>query len=626
MRLPSSTVTPCSDAGGYASGNSRECSMSIRVLSNTLINQIAAGEVVERPASVAKELVENSLDAGARRVDIDVEGGGMRLLRVRDDGAGILADELPLAVAAHATSKISSFDDLLRVATMGFRGEALASIASVSRFALVSRPRGADTAARIDVRGGHCEGPMPAAHPPGTCVEVRDLFHDVPARRKFLKAERTEFGHIDELVKAIALANPGIGFTLSHDGRAVRTLRAADDEHAHLARAAMLLGEEFAASCLQVEHEGAGMRLYGWLGLPSAARAQADRQYFYVNRRLVRDRAVTHALRQAYSDVLFHGRHPAYVLFLDLDPAGVDVNVHPAKSEVRFRDQRLVHDLLFHVLHKALAAARAGEGLGLARANAQALRASLAGSMEPAIEPGARRAIEATEGYQAALRLAGTVRVDSRHDAAEREPLPAAAGVTGVAPPLGHALAQLKGAYVLAENDRGLVLVDMHAAHERITYEHLKSGRAAAGLRAQRLLVPLMLAVSVTEAAAAEDHAEALAGYGLELSRAGPEQVRVTSVPALLAEADAAQLAHDVLAELAIHGNSRRLEEIENELLATLACHGSVRAGRRLTIAEMDALLREMEATERSGQCNHGRPTWVQLSLAELDRLFLRGR
>ena len=613
--------------------------MPIRALPPSLINQIAAGEVIERPASVVKELVENSLDAGARRIEIELEAGGMRLIRVRDDGAGIAADELPLAVAAHATSKITSFDDLLHVDTLGFRGEALASIASVSRFALTSRQRGSAHALRIEVADGRIAEPHPAQHPEGSSVEVRELFCNVPARRKFLRAERTEFAHIDELIKALALAHPEVAFTLTHDARSQRVLRAASDETARLARVAALLGDEFAAQCLAVQHAAAGLSLHGWVGLPAAARAQADRQYFYVNGRLVRDRVVTHALRQAYSDVLFHGRHPAYVLFLQLDPASVDVNVHPAKSEVRFREQRLVHDFLFRALHEALADTRAGQGAGHARVDAQPLRADLPALDAPAAWPGAAASSTrpALPAHQAALGLRHGVRDDARVAfgidpyaqllaGAPKAPLPAASADAAAIPPLGHALAQLKGVYVLAENAHGLVLVDMHAAHERITYEHLKAGRAASSLRAQRLLVPLTLPVSAREAAAAEEHGAALAGFGLELLRAGPDSVRLTSVPALLADADAAQLARDVLAELAEHGSSRRLEEIENELLSTLACHGSVRAGRRLNLAEMDALLREMEATERSGQCNHGRPTWVQVSLAELDRLFLRGR
>ena len=595
--------------------------MPIRPLSSSLINQIAAGEVIERPASVVKELVENSLDAGARRIEIELEAGGTRLIRVRDDGAGIAADELPLAVAAHATSKIASFDDLLHVDTLGFRGEALASIAAVSRFALTSRPRGSAHATRIEVEDGRIGAPRPAQHPEGSSVEVRELFCNVPARRKFLRAERTEFAHIDELIKALALAHPEVAFALAHDARSQRVLRAASDATARLARVAALLGDEFAAQCLTVRHAAAGLVLHGWVGLPAAARAQADRQYFYVNGRLVRDRVVTHALRQAYSDVLFHGRHPAYVLFLQLDPAGVDVNVHPAKSEVRFREQRLVHDFLFRSLHAAVAGTRAGS-------------AERAASAATIAHPGAAPVLQ--HDFGAAVRE--TPLAD--YAALLGEPLTIAhaalnattrAGVTPAAsedelPPLGFALAQLKGIYILAENARGLVLVDMHAAHERITYERLKQGRATTALRSQLLLVPQAIAVGARAAAAAEEHADALTAWGLELARTGPESVSVHRIPSLLEGADVAALVRDVLAELAEHGSSRRLEEIENELLATMACHGAVRAGRRLGLAEMNALLREMEVTERSGQCNHGRPTWTQLALADLDRLFLRGR
>ena len=590
---------------------------AIRPLSPELVNQIAAGEVIERPASVVKELAENSLDAGARRIDIDIEQGGMRLIRVRDDGAGIAADELPLALAPHATSKIATFDDLTHVASMGFRGEALASIASVSRMSITSRRAGDDHATRIDAQGAR--SPQPAAHPVGTTIQVRDLFHAVPARRKFLRAERTEFGHIDELVRSLALARPGVEFRLIHDGRPVRVLKPAADESTQLQRAGDVLGEAFAQNCLRIEHAAAGLSLRGWIGLPTASRAQADQQYFHVNGRLVRDKSVAHAVRQAYEDVLYHGRHPAYVLFLELDPAAVDVNVHPAKREVRFRDARLVHDFMFHALHDAVADTRAGESHGAA-----------------VPERATAFAADAAHGAYATPRQFGLGVREMPADAyptllGERAaPLAAAVPLpdveTGEAPPLGYALAQLAGIYILAENANGLVLVDMHAAHERVTYERLKAARDAREVRAQHLLVPEAIAVSEREATAAEEHAGMLADYGLELDRSGPRQVTVRRIPAMLDGADAAQLARDVLAELAEHGNSRRLEELQNELLSTMACHGSVRAHRRLTIPEMNALLREMEATERSGQCNHGRPTWTQLSIAELDKLFLRGR
>lgn len=597
----------------------------IRLLPPDLINQIAAGEVIERPSSVVKELVENSLDAGATRIEVDIEAGGARLIRVRDDGSGIHADELPLAVASHATSKIGSFDDLEHVASMGFRGEALASVSSVSRFALTSRARDHEAAFRIEVDGGKLQAARPAQHPPGTSVEIRDLFYNVPARRKFMRAERTEFAHIDDLLKSLALARGAVEFRLSHNGKPVRIWKAARDEHTALQRVADVLGPDFPGQSLRIDHAMAGLHLSGWVGLPTAARSQPDAQYFYVNGRLVRDRVVAHAVRQAYADVLFHGRHAAFVLYLQLDPAGVDVNVHPAKHEVRFREQRLVHDFLFRTLHEALAQTRAGmTGLPTGEpmtASADAPYAATAAAAQA--WPGQFNQSRLSLGVRDAP-LADYAALLGESSSAQAVAMPATD--EGDVPPLGFAIAQLKSIFVLAENAHGLVLVDMHAAHERITYERLKSGRATSNLRSQVLLVPLSLAVSAREAAAAEEHAEALAAWGLELSRSGPGSIVVRRIPALLEGADVAQLSRDVLSELAQHGSSRRLQELENELLSTMACHGSVRAGRRLTMPEMNALLREMEATERSGQCNHGRPTWVQLSLAELDRLFMRGR
>ena len=589
----------------------------IRQLPPELVNQIAAGEVIERPASVLKELVENSLDAGATHLQIDIEDGGARLIRVRDDGAGIAADELPLALAAHATSKIASLDDLERVRTLGFRGEALASIASISRFALTSRRAGAEAAWRIGIEAGRAVAPKPAQHPPGTTVEVRDIFHNVPARRKFLRAERTEFGHIDELLKAIALAQPQVEFRLSHNSKPVRLLRPANDAAALTARIGEILGAEFPARSLRIGHAAAGMRLSGWVGLPTASRAQADQQYFYVNGRLVRDRVVAHAVRQAYADVLFHGRHPAYALFLELPPESVDVNVHPAKSEVRFRESRLVHDFLYRTLNEALAQTRAGTEpvaptpAQLAPGAAMRWRGQ-SGFGLGVREPLAEYAALLGAGASAALPQGDNVHnlQDSHRDV----------------PPLGFALAQLAGIYVLAENAQGLVLIDMHAAHERITYEKLKSAQASDCIHGQLLLVPLALAVSEREAACAEEQHDRLTALGLEIVRSGPQSITVKRYPGLLEGADIGGLVRDVLGDLLAHGDSRRIEETHNELLSTMACHGSVRAHRRLTLPEMNALLRDMEATERSGQCNHGRPTWVQLSIAELDRLFMRGR
>jgi DNA mismatch repair protein MutL len=588
----------------------------IQQLPPELVNQIAAGEVVERPASVVKELIENSLDAGARRIEIDIEEGGARLIRVRDDGDGIDRDELPLALAAHATSKIAALEDLEHVRTLGFRGEALASIASISRFALTSRHAGADTAWRVGREGGKSEQARPAQHPAGTTVEVRDLFHNVPARRKFLRAERTEFGHIDELIKAIALAQPQVDFRVSHNGKPVRLLRPAADAAALAARVGEIVGEEFTPHSLRIDHSAAGLRLHGWVGLPTASRSQADQQYFYVNGRLVRDRVVTHAVRQAYADVLFHGRHPAYVLFLELAPELVDVNVHPAKAEVRFRESRLVHDFLYRTLNEALALTRAGS----AEAPAPALAAEPALAAAWHRQQGLGLAVREPMAEYAAL-LGAAPAPAAANDAASQVMVKA-----GEVPPLGYALAQLAGIYILAENAHGLVLVDMHAAHERITYEKLKQARACDGIRSQLLLVPLTLAVSAREASVVEEHAERLAALGFELMRSGPQSVTVKRYPGLLEGADVTALVRDVLGDLVAHGQTRRLEEMQNEVLSTMACHGSVRAHRRLTLPEMNALLREMETTERSGQCNHGRPTWVQISVAELDKMFLRGR
>ncbi|MBS0565801.1 MAG: DNA mismatch repair endonuclease MutL [Proteobacteria bacterium] len=620
----------------------------IRQLPQELVNQIAAGEVIERPASVVKELIENSLDAGATRVEIDIEEGGSRLIRVRDDGGGIAADELLLAVSPHATSKIASLEDLERVRTLGFRGEALPSIASVSRFALTSKAKDADAASRIEIEAGQTSVPRPAQHPSGTTIEVRDLFHNVPARRKFLRAERTEFGHIDELVKSLALARPRIEFRVTNNGKPSRLMRPAENEAAMAARLAEILGDEFPLQSLRVDHEGAGLRLSGWVGLPTASRSQADQQYFYVNHRLVRDKVVTHAVRQAYADVLYHGRHPAYVLFLELDPASIDVNVHPAKSEVRFRESRLVHDFLYRTLHEALAQTRAGSVTSViagtspipAESNPRAspfdaaMQAAQAANYAPVASPvwrgqaGLNLGVREPRVDYLAL-LAGGVEptggAETAHDVAAANES-ALQESNGEAPPLGYALAQLAGVYVLAENAQGLILVDMHAAHERITYEKLKTAQATDGIRAQLLLVPLALAVSAREAAAVEDHADELAALGFEIVRSGPQSVTIKRYPGLLEGADVGVLVRDVLADFAAHGTTRRLQEAHNDLLSTMACHGSVRAHRRLTLPEMNALLREMEATERSGQCNHGRPTWVQLSIADLDRMFLRGR
>ncbi len=608
--------------------------MPIRLLPDTLINQIAAGEVVERPASVVKELVENALDAGARRIDIDLEEGGIRLIRVRDDGSGMAPDDLALAVSRHATSKIASLDDLEQVATLGFRGEALPSIASVSRFAISSRDAAAAHGSRLAIDGGRHAALEPQAHPVGTTIEVRDLFYNVPARRKFLRAERTESGHVDEWIRSLALARPHVELRVSHNGKPAKVYRPAGDDE-RLRRVAEALGEEFVVHCIPVDAAAAGLRLQGWVGAPTSSRSSADQQYFYVNGRAVRDRTVAHAVRQAYADVLFHGRHPSFVLFLDIDPRRVDVNVHPAKQEVRFRDGRLVHEFVYRTLHEALAGARAGQGAGL-----------------PAIAPAAlqQASLQQVSLQQASLQQASGLQQSGAGDwgsrqqpmglpvrdtiaaysalyavpDSDRASMPAVDAAS--APPLGFALAQLHGIFVLAENAEGLVLVDMHAAHERTTYERLKQAGDSDGIRSQVLLVPVSLAVAEREADIAEQHVEILESLGFELRRSGPQSLSLRAVPTLLADVDPRALVLDLLNDLREHGHSRVLEQARNELLSTLACHTSVRANRRLGLAEMNALLRDMEATERSGQCNHGRPTWVQLSRADLDKLFLRGR
>jgi len=584
--------------------------MPIRQLPSTLIDQIAAGEVVERPASVLKELVENALDAGAAVIEVDAEAGGTRLLRVRDDGAGIPADEIPLALSRHATSKISSLQELEQVASLGFRGEALPSIASVSRLSLISRTADAPHATLVRVEGGVRSEPEPAAHAGGTTIEVRDLFYNTPARRKFLRAERTEAGHLDTVLKRIALSRFGVAFRYRHDGRAVCDLRPALDRASQEARIAALVGEQFVEASLHLEREAAGMRLSGWIGLPTASRSQPDLQHMFVNGRMVKDRSLAHGVRLGYQDVLYHGRHPSFVLYLELDPARVDVNAHPAKHEVRFRDQRSVHDFVFRTVEAALASA------GPDNAPAPLPARPMIGSTGGMGGSAGRLALgEASPAYATLSRAFQDTRA---------VPMPEAQA--GEAPPLGYAIAQLHGVFVLAQAADGLVIVDMHAAHERITYEKLKRAHDAGGVGAQPLLVPVSVAVSEREADLVEGAQEQLAALGLQVERTAPERLRIREVPAVLRDADVEALLRDVLSDLMEHGVSQRLEAEVNEVLSTMACHGSVRANRKLTPPEMDALLREMEATERSGQCNHGRPTWVKLSLAELDGLFLRGR
>ena len=620
----------------------------IHLLTPRLANQIAAGEVVERPASVAKELLENSLDSGARRIDVEVEQGGVKLLKVRDDGSGIAPDDLPLALARHATSKIRELEDLEAVLSMGFRGEALASISSVSRLTLTSRTADAEQAWQVETEGRDMEPRVqPAAHPVGTSVEVRDLFFNTPARRKFLRAEKTEFDHLQEVIKRLALARFDVAFHLRHNGKTVFALHEAGDEMTRARRVASVCGPAFLEQALPIEIERGGLRLWGWVGLPTFSRSQADLQYFYVNGRMVRDKLVAHAVRQAYRDVLFNGRHPTFVLFLEIDPSTVDVNVHPTKHEVRFRDSRMVHDFLYGTLHRALADVRPEDQVAAPAAVAPMVRATgaAAGEFGPQGEMGlAASVLEASmatpqpawrgagAGYQAPVSNPGVPAAEAQ--AAYRDyyaPLPTAPVQAlpqeqGDIPPLGYAVAQLKGVYILAENAQGMVVVDMHAAHERITYERLKQAMACEGLRGQPLLVPESIALSQREADCAEEHADWFQRLGFELQRLGDESLAIRQIPALLKQAQATQLVRDVLADLLEYGTSDRIQAHLNELLATMACHGAVRANRRLTLPEMNALLRDMEQTERSGQCNHGRPTWTQLSMDQLDKLFMRGQ
>ena len=562
--------------------------MAIRVLPQLLVSQIAAGEVVERPASVLKELLENSIDAGARAITVVLEAGGTKRVQVEDDGAGIARDELALALARHATSKIASLDDLEAVATMGFRGEALASIASVARVSITSRSREAPHAAAISAEGGPAGEVHPAARAQGTTVVVDDLYFNTPARRKFLRTEATEFGHCEDAFRRVALARPDLAFALKHNGRVSQALRV----HTPAERIAALLGEQFSGMALDVQ--SGTLRLTGLAGSPHAATARADSQYFFVNGRYVRDRLLSHAAREAYAEQLHGDRQPAYVLYLEIDPRAVDVNVHPAKTEVRFRDPRAVHQFVFHAVQRALAPSAA---------EAPVAFASIGGSIP----------------IQSAFAMQQPI-------ATYASSVPAPMPQGEKAPPLGYALAQLHGVYILAQNEAGLVLVDMHAAHERIVMEKLKANLDAGAVQRQSLLVPAVLSADALDVATAEESRATLEKLGLEVTVSGPNELAVRAAPSALAGGDVAGLARDVLREIREFGASQVLSSRQNELLATMACHAAVRANRALTVAEMNALLREMEETERSGTCNHGRPTWYQLTMADLDRLFLRGR
>ncbi len=643
---PPATVSAAVPSGAALQAAPRR----IQPLSALVADQIAAGEVVERPASIVKELLENSLDAGAGRIQVDVEAGGVKRIQVSDDGDGIVRDDLRLAICRHATSKISTPDDLDGIATLGFRGEALASVASVAKLTLKSRAAGthrttdsAESGWQLRVFGGEEQALAPCAHPPGTTVEVLDLFYNTPARRKFLRTERTESQQIDDVVRRLALAHFAVGFRLRQNDKTVYELPPAEPP---LKRIERLLGKHFVENCVAVDEARDGLRLWGWVGLPTHNRSQADQQLFFVNGRPVRDKLVGHAVRQAYRDVLFHGRHPVFVLYFELDPGGVDVNVHPTKHEVRFRDTRQVHDFIFGRLNRVLREFRPGQRLSDDQG-------PTSDALQP--EPGQDQlALSANaEAWQPHEPSAGTP-VDPYAAAGRRENLstaPPAGAVantlnfyrainTGMAagdagpqaapgqvPPLGYALAQLHGIYILAENAEGLVVVDMHAAHERITYERMKQARLAEqALARQQLLMPATLEVTHGEAELADEYADELSDFGLVVERIGPQSLIVREVPVLLAQADPARLLQDLLADLAEFGSSARLLASQERLLATMACHASVRANRRLSLAEMNALLREMERTDNAGQCNHGRPTWFVKSLADLDKLFLRGQ
>src|SRR5450631_315336 len=609
---------------------------AIRLLPDLLINQIAAGEVIERPAAALKELLENSLDAGATDIAVQLESGGIKLLRVRDNGNGIAKDELPLAMMRHATSKIATLDDLQQVASMGFRGEALASMAAVAQLTLTSRTAQDTHGWKVEAVDGRLGEPSPASHAQGTTVEIRELYFNTPARRKFLKSESTEFAWCEEAFKRIALSRPDVAFSLQHNGRTIWQLPALQGEQAALKRIAALLGDEFGQAAVPVSRSAANLSLQGLAALPAYSRASRDAQYFFVNGRFVRDKVASHALRQAYQDILHHQRHPAFVLFLELPPEQVDVNVHPAKSEVRFRESQGIHQFIFHTLQEALAIPASGQD---ARTHASQQPASFIPTQQNMRLGVAER--------EAAYRLweAQTVKANPSQP---HQPLPASpyqgrregaifppdkGGLRGVGfsdsqdeHPLGFALAQLSGVYILAQNTQGLIVVDMHAAHERIVYEKLKTSLDTEQIATQPLLIPVSFYADALEVATVEAEQESLRKLGFDIAQLSPNTLAVRAMPVMLKQSEAEAAAHDVIDELREFGASRAMTERRDELLATLACHGAVRANRILSITEMNALLREMEQTERSGQCNHGRPTWFQLALNDLDKMFMRGQ
>ena len=617
--------------------------MRIHSLPTQLVNQIAAGEVVERPSSVVKELIENCFDAGAKQITIEIEQGGARLIKIRDDGCGIVKEDLPLALSRHATSKIATLQDLEQVSSMGFRGEALPSISSVARLTLISRTADADCAWSVTADGSEKNfDPQPDPHPLGTTIDVRDLFYNTPARRKFLKTEKTEFAHIEMLIKRMALSRFDISFTLSHNHKEVLNLKVADSEQSKERRVAEICGSSFIENAVKIEFAASGFELSGWVGLPTFSRSQQDMQFFYVNGRLIKDKLVSHAVKQAYQDVLFHGRHPVFVLYLTLDPTLVDVNAHPAKLEVRFREGRLVHDFLFTALHRSLADIRP-EHL-ITQIDVPATTHSQLVSFpevthKPELLPSpliTTPIFNPRPPQQNSIPLTVSESIKAyaslypQDKTAEDKPVVEYVATSTFAPttnhPLGYAIAHIHNIYILAETPKGVILVDTHAAHERVTYERLKQQYQNGTVPSQPLLLPIKMNVTIAEADLAEQEHEFFMSFGFELNRSGPETITLRATPALLRNVDKEKLIRDVLADILAHGLSNRIQDNINQLLASIACHGSVRAHRRLTIDEMNALLRDMEQTERIGQCNHGRPTWIELSTNELDKFFMRGQ
>ncbi len=596
----------------------------IQVLSSKLANQIAAGEVVERPSAVVKELLENSLDAGAERIEIDIEKGGIQLIRVRDDGAGILKDDLALAISRHATSKISSLEDLESVGTLGFRGEALASIASVSRFHIKSSTDNQTSGYIAQAIGRDLKVEIaPVAHPCGTTVEVRDLFYNTPARRKFLRAEKTEFFHIDEIVKRLALSHFHVTFILRHNQKVTHHFRAAENLSEKEKRVSEICGKSFMAQALNIEMKNEGIHLYGWIAEPTFSRSQTDLQYFFVNGRAIRDKVVSHAIRQAYRDVMYHDRQPAYVLFLDVDPAVIDVNVHPTKNEVRFRDSRLVHNFLFRNVSEALASVRPGDQISPEHAAPIANDGGYQPDLKNELHAEKKQPTQysfnmSPKKYRPQIfSVSENVEAYGRlHDVQSNDDVP----------PLGYAVSQLHGVYILSQNKEGLIIVDMHAAHERITYENLKENLESHSIQMQPLLVPVEITLNEKEMAIANEYQQIFLQFGIELGCIGEDTIVVRQIPVLLQDADVEQLVRDVLSDIIEHGTSERIRHHFYDILSTIACHSSVRANRRLTVPEMNALLRQMEETDHQGQCNHGRSTWTYISLKDLDALFLRGR